>query len=393
MNYIPLPVDRRITLGRKPTCDVVINSVMVSNVHCMIKLTSRIPGTVVASVFDCSKNGTYVERNASNNPYGAVTSASNSGTRTSPKCVKLSKGECEDVRIGDVIMLLAPGHECNDEYKYRLVSSKDGKCFLKLLCRLRRSGEGVAGAKRCGSADGFTDPVKKRRLHGDVDLAKSVLISKPFADAKTSAAVGEVEEDMERCPTCRKLFHVSVLPSHCPICQEAGMEQSTSDHLDTVTMEECSSCQKMLPLANLASHHEVCEGTKAKKDPDSFGECPYCSAILAVTELIEHSVACRKDKLSKVMSVHFTSSTGGEEVEVDGSKRLVCAEYSNGVIPLSERDGVWNVPLVDGAKGATAGGMLELEQCPFCLEDFPVCEMPTHCSLCTTKSKVWFMCV
>lgn len=356
-NFIPLSPGRTITIGRNPSCDVVIDSPLVSGKHCKVNFTHHTEAVAVVS--DCSKNGTWIGRSVKE----ASTNASRSPS--SVKFEKLVKEKPKDIRVGDAILLLAPGHEQSLDYRYRLVLDKDGKCSLRQWFSLAEGSSNgsnlVASVKRRRSEVEESEPIKKaRHIMGTSEACT-------FTEA-TSTEQPSDEEDKERCPSCRKLFPVSILPMHCPACQEHAVVKPGSVSFDTTqdVMEECSRCRRILPSAELAGHLPTCEGVV--EDTDSYGECPYCLNIFTVVKLIEHSGECRK--------------SFGEEVEVDGGKRLLCANGSE-----------WKAASADTGRSLGGGGgggddMLELEQCAFCLEDFPLCEMPAHYSECTAKSKV-----
>jgi len=70
----------RVSLGRKPDCDIIMNDIVVSGVHCYITVLS----TVSAAIEDQSTNGTYVNG------------------------VKIGKGMTLEVRNGDILTLGKP---------------------------------------------------------------------------------------------------------------------------------------------------------------------------------------------------------------------------------------------------------------------------------------------
>lgn len=419
-----LPVGGTVTIGRKASCDIVTRSHLVSSLHCKVQILS--PSKFV--VIDSSKNGTWISRG------GLSGEAGPSGRGHSVE--KLCHGESRVLHNDDIIMLLAPGHELNADFRYRLVTSdhEEGgeKHFLKHLCHLGRGSGGGVKRRSTERTPSDSQHMKKARV-SDVDVSDEVCLSVPIlSDVDGSVSVPilsdvvsvpilsgvdgsvsvpilshvdgsdeavsvpilastpnkkpletsqeEDEEDMERCPSCRKLFHVLDLPIHCPACQEAGKaEVSSNFHKElktTSSMEECSNCSEIFPADMLASHIETCDGG-IKNNRDSYGECPYCSAILPILNLIGHSATCQRDGSSSGWAVC------DKVVEVD-SGRECSAGASEGAVGASQEAGK---PGVDGGEVE----MLELEQCAFCLKDFPLCEIVDHYSECTFKTKVGVM--
>ena len=406
-----LPVGGAVTIGRKPPCNIVTRSHLVSSLHCKVQILSSSKFVLI----DSSKNGTWI-------------------SRSDHKVEKLCHGESSVLHDDDIIMLLAPGHELNGDFRYRLVRDNE-KHFLKHLRHLRKGsndggssgggggGGGGGGVKRRSTEGALSDSqdIKKARMSDvdvsdeamstsilsnveghDLSLSVPILASTPI-NKKPLETSQEEDEEMERCPSCRKLFHVLDLPMHCPACQEAGREEVVSPNFHkelktTSSMEECSNCSEIFPANMLASHVKECKGdTKysqcsncseifpadmlishveecdgdIKKNRDSYGECPYCSAILPILDLIGHSATCQRDK-SRAPSTSAVCADSGWERNAGGSEGAVGASQE------TETLGV----------GGGAVEMLELEQCAFCLEDFPLCEMVNHYSECTFKTKV-----
>ena len=73
----------RVSVGRKPGCDIQLSDIVVSGLHCYITVTS----VVTALVEDASTNGTYVNG------------------------VKVGKGLTLDVKEGDILTMGKPGAE------------------------------------------------------------------------------------------------------------------------------------------------------------------------------------------------------------------------------------------------------------------------------------------
>lgn len=438
MSYSPAsihPLVRAITIGRRSSCDIVVDSPLVSGVHCKVKI-SKLPDPTVTRILvnDCSRNGTWVERRGSDYAYGAAKPGSGVG----PGVEKISNAEPKDISVDDTLMLVAPTYDVKAQYRYKLIR-EDGKYFLQHLCLypekietepegrkreacLKRTvgdfkdvcpkgtegerrdvcpkgteeggkvtylkeGKGdtspnmtegekrdvhpkgtevdsiATGCKRTGEiSSGPPHKKAKRTSNGNTSLecaaptTREVIIESKSSNTEELCPVSSSTEpeEMARCPLCRKLFNLSYLPIHSPVCQEVGRKEVelTMRDCPEPVMEECSNCKEIFASDRLCAHLEVCGDGDIKRNRDSYGECPYCSAVLPVLDLIDHSAACGKSRLPKPPSVVATGV-----VEVDGARNL------------RDEDVV-------------------LEQCPFCLENFPKCETSSHYSLCTSKTKV-----
>ncbi len=371
-NLIPLLPGSIVTIGRKPSCNVVVDSILVSNLHCKLSITSEPP--FKATVRDLSRNGTWIKRYSRDDCNGTTASSTNKSPPAHRSEKLPSRGDAKELCVGDSIMLLAPGHKSAAVCKYVLTCGEGGKLFLERPSCSDVSDAATASKTKRKKSEGESGAVsaKKRKLESDGGAP----LSKPSTSALTE------DDEMGRCPTCRKLFHVSVLPIHCPACQEP----SSHKHLkDTVTMEECVFCMQIFPAVELDAHHEVCKGDNVKRDIESYGECPNCSTVLPINELIEHSAKCGKARVPQATPIHSaTASAAYEEMEVDGTKILVNAAGAAKSKPTAGGGGAKSYPTADGDASP-----MELEQCAFCLEDFPLCEMPAHYPVCASnKSKV-----
>ena len=464
----PLPVGKTVRVGRKSCSDVVIDSALISSTHCSLIFHGHTDTgtTAVATVSDCSKNGTWIAR-------GNVSHVNGSSSCKDParkpsassRIEKLPKGTPTDLHVGDIIMMLAPSHKQNAEHMYKLACDKDGNHFLKRMCYSQTGPSGghtMAGTKRpaedldgglsgstkrpAGDLDGGHRAVTgtKRPAEETTDGSSSTKKARSdtvFLDEAASSTADHIEtrtmssepEDKVRCPKCRKLFYISELPIHCPACQGAGMlkhkpELSPSepnlppeDNDSADMMEECPNCEKILPVTELPYHYETCVATESESmrgQSESYGECPYCFAVLPLTSLVEHCAGCGEEKsdrhtlsageggAARIGKARHISSTVAdvEVIEIDGRVKpevssvgavvsltgsaLEVYASEGGEARASKGGEVCAGGSGDGrgAGGSGDGEVVELEQCAFCLEDFPLCEMPTHYSECSAKS-------
>ena len=270
----------------------------------------------------------------------------------------------------------------------------------------------------------------------------------PKATSATSVPSLTREISKERCPTCLKLFPVVELPIHCAICQkttDSGTsanetvihtteEETDCDTTDGVTkvesvvseanvipalhseisLEQCPSCLKLFPVLELIAHAEVCARVSSRVvvdiDPDiepsahnsltpssmhttevCMGECPSCSKLFTVCELVDHSEVCRSHR-----SDEAGSTSRPEPVTVINSSRYSLKNNSGSSIAtgvsvnetssaIVEKDGKKedSASAHMGAAVGASGG--DLEQCVYCLQDFPVTELIDHVNSCPKK--------
>ena len=302
------------------------------------------------------------------------------------KSERMSNGDAKELHVGDSIVLVAPNHKSAAACEYRLTHAEDGKLFLEKL-ESKDVGDGGPASKRPkgDAAEEVPVPTKKRKLDCRLAMKEPTtpeVLEKctngPLSPTASQETVFSADE-LGRCPTCRKLFHALYLPIHCPACQEPY--DPTKHRKPVASMEECVFCENIFPVGELAAHHEVCKGGAVERELETCGMCPSCSAVLPIVELIEHSAVCREAGVPQAKLV-TTSAAACEEMEVDGAKMLVCAD-GDGSNPAGRSD---TISLSDRKSDPSP---VELEQCAFCLEDFPLCEMPAHYPVCPSKkSKV-----
>lgn len=332
-----LSVGKVFRIGRKNSCNLVIPSPLISAVHCTLKVTDDPFSSASARVTLCdkSRNGTWVREKHK------------SVARKAPKQLPF------EIFPGDVIMLLAPGHEQTSFYKYMLVADSGVQYRLQ---QLDPKGSDKKGRKRILEDSEAPGMVKKMLVEAE-------------GTAKASAANTDVKEEIGRCPICRDLFPVTSLPIHCPACQRSGVKKpaitttTSSPESPALSNEvgECPKCRKMFPVLELIAHCEGCTGGEAAapsspphlESVGSFEECPNCSALVLVVDMFKHSAVCNK---------RFDGET-----EVDSVKKSLEIRMTKAVKAPED--------------------MLELEQCMFCLNDFPLCEIVEHYSICESAKK------
>ena len=98
---------------------------------------------------------------------------------------------------------------------------------------------------------------------------------------------------------------------------------------------------------------------------NSMEQCPICLSLFPVSELVAHSELC----------------CSSEVLLVDDTNR---GQRANG--PSHD---------VSLAVPSSSAGVIELEQCIHCLQDYTIAELVDHVNICPKKPKstVWFFCV
>lgn len=175
-------------------------------------------------------------------------------------------------------------------------------------------------------------------------------------------------------------------------------------------MEQCPHCLKLFPVLELVAHAEVCTHESSRVvtdiDPDiepsthhSFTptsmhttdvymeECPSCSKLFTVCEVVDHSKVCRSHRNDE-----SGTTLGVEPVAVNKSSRYSLESYSDSAIAAGvsvteissvvvEKEDCTSVLI--GAAVCASGD--DLEQCVYCLQDFPVTELIDHVNDCPSK--------
>ena len=140
-------------------------------------------------------------------------------------------------------------------------------------------------------------------------------------------------------------------------------------------MEECPKCAKIFPVLDLVSHCATCLGdieecvlVPPRDSPDMMEQCPFCSCLFPVTDLVEHCATSCGQPVPPIPSAFDGPS------DVIDSTRV-----------RSDGADVYPADLHIRTDAASGSDIFQLEQCAFCLEDFPLYEMPDHYSTCRTK--------
>ena len=279
-----------ILIGRK-SCDITINDVRISSVHCEVGSVKMyewdmFPACTVY-VEDKSSNGTWICRKIGLSSWGAY--------------CKLTKGLKMSFSPGDFILLLPPSVSAPDYCAFSLEADETSNVF---------------GLKHLTAAD------VKIRVDAKADTSLgTVSIKRTYSRGETSP---------DGCATKKPCLSSPLPPA--------------------VTSDKGRSSKHAVAVPVSMSTH------------GSMEQCPICLGLFPVSELVAHSELCCSSEVSLV----------------DGTDG----------IDRSSHDVLLAVP-------SSSSGVIELEQCIHCLQDYTVAELVDHVNICPKKSKstVWVLCL
>ena len=458
----------KIKIGRNVTCELVIKSPFISGIHCSVEARTSSANPSNDSklnlhyvVQDLSSNGTWILR-------GTVdeTSRSKLDSVKLKLAKKLNKRSDERLLPGDCILLLAPLHKQCMQYIFTLTTSDDhnNDCILKQLpyspsktanshslsnaINMKQCLSSVSnssqqhGVKRKSPVTAAVDTSKKAKFKHSSSAGSSSTTHCYNGDErvleKSKPAVKDSKEEMERCPSCWKLFPVTDLPIHCPICQDSKSNEAksnvraasptptkdsvivihdspelksrgdrhsapdVSESLESI-MEQCPKCLEIFPLIELVVHAEICStkmeisdgGTapSLSKGP-SLEQCPLCLEMFSITELISHSEACCGTTPSSGECISLLD----EDIETDSVRytieafdRSTASNNSTASCTLAAAAAVTTKPRQPASsssevrsKGASISA-IDVEQCTNCLKVFPITELVAHSAICSER--------
>ena len=187
---------------------------------------------------------------------------------------------------------------------------------------------------------------------------------------------------IEQCPSCSKLFPVLELVAHAEVCTRESsrvvidIDPEVESH--RVALSSVNS-RSSLTLASMPTKEEYME------------ECPSCTKFFPVSELVDHCKVCRPHRNDEAGTI-----LRAEPVAVISSNRYSLESYSDSAIVASASvTGTSSVVVGNEVKtkdsasahmGAAVGASGDdLEQCVYCLHDFPVTELIEHVNDCPSK--------
>ena len=189
------------------------------------------------------------------------------------------------------------------------------------------------------------------------------------------------EMSMEQCPHCSKIFPVLGLVAHAEVCTRESnrvvIDLDPEVEPQHVTLSGVSSCSSLRSMPTTEVYME---------------ECPSCSKLFTLCELVDHSKVCRSHRNDKAETIW-----GAKPVAVIKSSRYSLESYSDSAIAASVSVTETSSVVVgkevktkeDSASAhmgaAVCAGGDDLEQCVYCLQDFPVTELINHVNNCPSK--------
>ena len=254
--------------------------------------------------------------------------------------------------------------------------------------KLKPVGENNAPHEESTSCGG-----EEEKNHGTPDGKATLPIVESTVPEAPFLPVLPTKISLEQCPSCLKLFPVLELMAHAEVCMrecsrpnvdisEAGIDMSMRKDV-TVSKSRESEAENIVskPIATSTPNSSVPSMPTMEV---SVEECPSCLKLFPLCELVEHSEMCRSRKKTVREEVKAR-----EPMDADSSSRYNLESYSDLAAAIATSSTVWkmreNKPTSVSSKVGAAtcvGTIAELEQCSYCLKDFPVPELIYHLKNC-----------
>ena len=223
-----------------------------------------------------------------------------------------------------------------------------------------------------------------------------ILTSSPSTSRKRPSPT----EFLEQCPHCLDLFPLDVLITHAETCSLASSTGSSRGSRGSSSGAESA---KMRHTTKEASVDKAAAPPVAVSRDMSQEQCPYCSVLLPINELITHCATCESSTSEMHLSREEIHSTTADlsDVETDSATVAKRARYT---LEPFERSTATSFPSFTGRAGSslatlredeTVGkprsfvddGVVDLEQCVYCLKEFPISELVSHTASCAAAAK------
>ena len=267
-DFVPLLVDNAVKIGRQSTCDLVIKSPLVSNVHCVVSSSTTPQSSsneIRNTILDCSRNGTWVGKNTE----GAGASSGSPSARIA----RVSKEVPYNLDIGDVIFLLAPGHVESAKYRFELIKAGIKDYFLYHLDSDDKGGFEQADERRALKRElnkSSHSPKAKLPRTSDADTSATDRSSYLETSSDTEVTFKGKAEEKEWCYICGRLFFVSQLPAHCLDCSRRDAEDVSE--LEEEEKGQCPNCGILIPVAQLPTHYPDCVERLSDREKVAIGD-------------------------------------------------------------------------------------------------------------------------
>ena len=230
------------------------------------KLENKTKYCLKCTITDYSSNGTWI-------------SCRTDSSLKNIKCFKnkpfrLKKNVPTDIKLEDVIMLLAPSH--SDSMHYCYVLSKGVKKGEIVLCQVVMKQDG-------GHSSDLEDAQIENREKKLVECSNSG-IEGVNRKKRTLEERGDVKEDEVRKKASKPDNTDEILTRPIPIrtLSPVPFVPSLSQQLSE---EQCPKCNNLFSIIELVSHVEEC---------DNNVQCQYCHKLFPVVDIITHECPEKK---------------------------------------------------------------------------------------------------
>ena len=206
------------------------------------------------------------------------------------------------------------------------------------------------------------------------------------------------EISLEQCPICLKLFPVLELMAHAEVCMrecsrpsvgtdEAGIDMS-------MRMDIAVSKSRESETDSVVSEPTVTSTPSSLVPPSmptvevSVEECPSCLKLFPLCELVEHSEMCRSRRKAIREEVKAPEPKDADNRSRYNLESYVATNTGVGTSSTFRKKGEKEPDSVSSQVGTAACGTSgELEQCFYCLKDFPLPELIYHVENCHARDR------
>ena len=203
------------------------------------------------------------------------------------------------------------------------------------------------------------------------------------------------EISVEQCPCCLKLFPVLELMAHAEVCMHEssvdidGMRVDVTVSKPSISRE--SEAERVVSGPVVASTHSSLAPPSMPSEV-SMEKCPSCLKLFPLCELVEHCELCRirietvreEVRAPRPMDAD-TSSRYNLESCTDFATAMRLSNGTSSAVGKEREKLPSSVHSQVGAAACGPGG--ELEQCLYCLQDFPVSELIHHVESCPARDR------
>ena len=384
-----------VTIGCSPLCEVVIQSRFLSGKHCEVAMTTDPAAAGGAgsggdkhrqaryTVCDTSSNGTWLLRKTGNRPDEGTHSVAGvlNSANAMKRAKKLVKGRREELNPGDCILLLSPLHHQCLKFVFVLMKSEgDRPCALqRLSCD---QGVSIEENEKIESPEIVSVvPASKRTRKSGIDK---------YSNAETDKII-ESPEIVSVVPASKRTRDSSIdeCSSSMGVLKRARIAPVES-YLDE---QPCTSREALRAYDKAKKKRRVFDAEEpidvdsiptprppALLSNESQDECPMCRRLFPISVLPVHCDACM-DSGDDVIIVG-----DNDRGETDGKRPLRKPYLAKTLSTTGRGVNVNENPAALHPNKAGPGGdiddVVELEQCIYCLKDFPVSELVAHVSTC-----------